>query len=555
MVTTRHWIVRALGRTLALSVIAAASLPALIPASASALSGYTWSGQQGPSSGQSVLDKWSQNNWTTPFPTTGQPVGTIVFPDLGNACTGNPATACYQSLADVTGINANALTIDDIAPYVISADSGISLGVGGGGLTATPAPSPTAATGFEPRIGLPLALTANQTWSVTGDGTTPAGLILNTVTGSGATLGASLSNQAGLSLHSFDVGPFTATGANASYTGFNAALNGTIQAADLNGTDGQPVSLADVRYDLDPNLNPNLPHTASIGPLSSAGALLLIGDGYAPDGVLSVAGGVTLDSATQTLMFIDQSGSSPSTDYSQLTATGPVALGGLLSLDEGATSGSGAYGLGVGGTATLISTSGTISGTFRNAPNGAIVPLTADCTATQPSALAAQITYSTHAVTATILSGSAVTPVNVPPAVTPVTVTAHGTAHVGVPRLTGTTASVPVSCSGTAPCTVQLSLTVTETIKNGRVIAVAARRTKTTTRHITVARARVTIQAGRRVTVGLRLNAAGRRLLAQRHRLAARLSVGQLISGKTRILSSRTLTFAPAAKHKRKHGK
>jgi hypothetical protein len=158
-----------------------------------------------------------------------------------------------------------------------------------------------------------------------------------------------------------------------------------------------------------------------------------------------------------------------------------------------------------------------------------------------------------HAITATYsgdanfhTSASAVKSVNV---------TGHGTARVGVPKLTGTTASVPVSCSGAASCTVRLSLTVTETIKNGKVIAVAARRMKTTTRHITLASARVTIHAGHRLTVALRLNAAGRRLLGQRHRLASSLSVGQLISGKTRILSTRTLTFAPAAKHKRKHGR
>ena len=119
-----------------------------------------------------------------------------------------------------------------------------------------------------------------------------------------------------------------------------------------------------------------------------------------------------------------------------------------------------------------------------------------------------------------------------------------GTATVGRSKVTGASASVSVSCTGGpgAVCKLALILTVTESIKGGRVIAITAASTTDNRIHkerVTLGTAATTLNAGRSQTITIALNRAGKRLLAQHRTLKVRLAVTE--NGQP-VLSS-TITF------------
>jgi sugar lactone lactonase YvrE len=101
-------------------------------------------------------------------------------------------------------------------------------------------------------------------------------------------------------------------------------------------------------------------------------------------------------------------------------------------------------------------------------------------------------------------------------------VSLRGKATAGTPKVHGARVSVPIRCTGGRRSSCSVALTLTEAGK--RVVL----GTKT-----------ANIKAGHSKTVVVSLNRTGKRLLAHRHRLQAKLAVSQ--SGKT--LSTRTLTF------------
>jgi len=121
--------------------------------------------------------------------------------------------------------------------------------------------------------------------------------------------------------------------------------------------------------------------------------------------------------------------------------------------------------------------------------------------------------------------------------------------QVGTPRVVGRAVSVPVTCSAQAAgsCTIALRLTVVETLRGKRVIAVTARRTSHKT--ATVGAATAHVPAGQRATVTVTLNATGRSLLARMHKLTAKLSVrGTVVGAISAQLRSAAVTFARAGK-------
>jgi hypothetical protein len=131
-----------------------------------------------------------------------------------------------------------------------------------------------------------------------------------------------------------------------------------------------------------------------------------------------------------------------------------------------------------------------------------------------------------------------------PPVVVP------GRASVGHAKVKGTTVSVPISCKGDTSCTVSLKLTVTETLRGHKVIAVSARKAKVTHKTIVLGTASATIRAGSTATVKIGLNRTGRHLLAARHRLTAKLTVTQRVNGRNRTISTQKVTFkAPKPRH------
>jgi hypothetical protein len=128
---------------------------------------------------------------------------------------------------------------------------------------------------------------------------------------------------------------------------------------------------------------------------------------------------------------------------------------------------------------------------------------------------------------------------------------------VGAPRAGRYAVSVPLTCSAQAAghCTIVLRLTVLETLRGNRVVALAARRTLTRRLTLTVGASTVRLKPGQRYTATVALNATGRRLLARVRRLAVRLSVsGTVVGALSASLKSAIVTLvlptkkAPAKK-------
>jgi lipopolysaccharide export system protein LptA len=95
-----------------------------------------------------------------------------------------------------------------------------------------------------------------------------------------------------------------------------------------------------------------------------------------------------------------------------------------------------------------------------------------------------------------------------------------------------------VSCTGNTSCNIKLTASVLETIRRGKVIALAAS-TKTTKKTITIASKTATIPARSTKTIKLTLNGAGKQLLAKHHPLKAKLTVTQ----SPRTVTSKTITL------------
>jgi hypothetical protein len=137
--------------------------------------------------------------------------------------------------------------------------------------------------------------------------------------------------------------------------------------------------------------------------------------------------------------------------------------------------------------------------------------------------------------------------------------TSSGTVVVGHASTSGKTAKVPVSCSGPAgaTCVVGFKLSVTETLRGHKVIAVSARgRAKNHKKVVGVGSASAALAAGQSQTVSINLNGAGRRLLKGRKNLKASLTVTQtLLDGTTTTLSQQTVKFKGKKKHRHHHGR
>jgi hypothetical protein len=130
-----------------------------------------------------------------------------------------------------------------------------------------------------------------------------------------------------------------------------------------------------------------------------------------------------------------------------------------------------------------------------------------------------------------------------------------GAATAGRASVSGTSANVKISCTGStgATCKVALKLTADETLKGGKVTTATARK-KTTHRTVTVGTASVGLTAGQSQSVAVTLNRTGKSLLAKLHKVQAKLVVTQSLSGgTTATISSQTVTFKSKAPKKRHH--
>ncbi|HEV3069983.1 MAG TPA: glycoside hydrolase family 27 protein [Solirubrobacteraceae bacterium] len=117
--------------------------------------------------------------------------------------------------------------------------------------------------------------------------------------------------------------------------------------------------------------------------------------------------------------------------------------------------------------------------------------------------------------------------------------------------------AVPLTCSAQAAgrCTITLRLSVIETLRGSRIVALAA---AAATRRVTLTVGARTLHLSprQRYTATVALNATGRRLLARVHRMAVRLTVsGTVVGAISASLKSTTLTLATRGKTSAPRGK
>lgn len=114
-----------------------------------------------------------------------------------------------------------------------------------------------------------------------------------------------------------------------------------------------------------------------------------------------------------------------------------------------------------------------------------------------------------------------------------------------------------LACTGSAgtSCEVRSSLTTVEKLRGGKPIAVSARRhrQRTRSRRVSVGASQLTIPPGRRATIAIVLNAAGKRLLAKFGRLPVHLSVVLVNAGQRSTIVAQNLTVKLPNKVKKQH--
>jgi hypothetical protein len=200
----------------------------------------------------------------------------------------------------------------------------------------------------------------------------------------------------------------------------------------------------------------------------------------------------------------------------------------------------------------------------KTAPNNAATPFTAQLTG-----LPAGTTIHYRAVAAsdfgTVVGAdqtlTTASPPPPPPPPPPV-----GTPKVGEAKASGSSAKVSganvrirVSCKGSAGASCQLAfrLSVTETLKGKRIVAVTAGKKVHETRKVVgVGSVNLTLKAGQSQIVRIPLNKTGKKLLTQHHRLKVTLRVIQtLAKGHTETISKQIVTFkvVNASKRHRTH--
>jgi hypothetical protein len=130
-----------------------------------------------------------------------------------------------------------------------------------------------------------------------------------------------------------------------------------------------------------------------------------------------------------------------------------------------------------------------------------------------------------------------------------------GTAKAGKPHVSGTSVTDRITCAGQASCAVTIKLTVKETIKHHKLVAVSAShkpKPKVTHKVLVLGATSARIAAGHSKTLRVGLNHKGRALLKARHHLTATLTVAQITSGKSRQVSTAKVRFKPTKHHHKK---
>ncbi|HWY90338.1 MAG TPA: IPT/TIG domain-containing protein [Solirubrobacteraceae bacterium] len=309
---------------------------------------FTWTGAAPV--GQS---RWSNvANWAGGLAPSGT-VGTLTFPQLETPeCEAQPATAtCNQTYNDLIGLNVEGMSLGCHFYEV----SGNAIALGGGGLQVCGGSS----------LALPITLASPQTWSVHGS------LLLRAdVMGPSSALAVNLGSESTLQIEGVDVeaGPVTITGPEPQ---FSPGLS--LGGGSINGTDRNPVTLTEAYIEGSGTIGPLTTKTANLAPQGT--------------GTLAVSGGVTLDPSTSVNLELG------GTPRANITATADVNLeNALLNI-------SGTCPLPAGAKYTLITTPGSLNGTFSGVADGTILAVSCFFAPEQW----VRINYTSHAVEATVI--------------------------------------------------------------------------------------------------------------------------------------------------------
>jgi hypothetical protein len=130
-----------------------------------------------------------------------------------------------------------------------------------------------------------------------------------------------------------------------------------------------------------------------------------------------------------------------------------------------------------------------------------------------------------------------------------------GKAKAGKPHVSGTSVTDLITCTGQASCKVTAKLTVKETRRHHKLVAVSAAhkpKPKVTHKVVVLGTTSATIAAGHSKTVRVSLNRKGRALLKARHHLTATFTVAQIVSGKSQPVTTAKVRFKPTKHHHHK---
>lgn len=303
------------------------------------------------------------SNWSTGSSWVGGvapsgTVGTLFFP---SSVCGAPG-ACGITKADIAGLAATTLALRSIhgssgwalaqpqsQAYPLTLTGGIDAAFSDAGEARFTVASLT----------LPIVLGAPNTWTVNAANLSASHEF--SLTGNHP-LAFSLTNGGAFRTgRSIEVGPVTVTGGGTLDLRTGGVTGSPASPAGLNATTGNPITISGST--LQAGGQPGM--TFPTGPLTATNSAIRVSTGR-----LSAAS-VALDAGSSLYLQTTSTGTEAGNHFSALTSTGPVDLGGAK-LAFYTTDGICAQPDGT--VLTLVSTTGTLTGTFGNAPDGGVMP-------------------------------------------------------------------------------------------------------------------------------------------------------------------------------------
>jgi hypothetical protein len=387
-----------------------------------------------------------------------------------------------------------------------------------------------------------------------GGGLEENGLVLEEpITGEGKSLTVEQSNASALILaNNTEVGPVTLRGTNPE--GQRIANGVTFLAGELDAANAEQVKLSHIFLAAD----------GAVGALDSEASTMSVGSKSYPAEGLEVDS-ASLDSTTGVVFEVTGTGAVAQADYSQITSKGSISLGGSMIVSVHPPGKNAACPtLKAGSTYTFVSTTGTLSGAFADAPgSGTEIPVDYDEAACGQPQQKMRIEYAAGAVTGTIIGGQAGSggesgstaneaarqantsppPMPTPPPPQTAVLAAKEAAPAARLASTALTAArsgavvVKVLCpAGPAPCIGTLTMTTAGAVSaTGHKPSVLA-----------LGRSSFSVPAGSIKTVTLHLSTKARALLALKHRLRVRVTVNVRTStGATHTWQAVTTLHAP----------